>query len=271
MPNTQAERLGDRLGKLYPFTPMDPDMPEEKREWLAQGLIMKGKINLMFGPEKVGKSRVLGWLLLHMIVGEEVWEDMSVMDPGRILYLLGEETQGDLVDRLRIYSKIIGVDYKKVDWGKKITFCDASGMRLDQQQQRKWLENEIEKGKYQTLVVDPIRRVHGARESDNDEMSRIFNDFREWTNRSGLTMIMIHHTGKLREEDDEERIATWSRGATDLPAVLDWATYVRRSQSGRGRPDSVVIKRAGRGPGLDPLQLWDHGDKAPGWSLNSDA
>ncbi len=245
---------------------MDKDMPEADREWIAEGLIMEGKINVMFGPEKSGKSRALGWILLHAIAGQTLWDGLTTKSPGKILYLLGEESQNDLVDRMRLYSEILDLNYNKIPWAQDMTFIDAAGMRLDQQQQRKWLALQIQDGQYDTLIIDPIRRVHGARESDNDEMSRIFNDFRTWTNNHGLTLVMIHHTGKLREEDDEDRIATWSRGATDLPAVLDWATYLRRYQSGAGRSDRVIIKRAGRAPGLDPLTVWDHGDKKPGWN-----
>jgi len=262
MPESQA----DRISKLFPLVPMDPDMPEAERDWLAEGLLMEGKINVMFGPEKAGKSRALGWILIHALVGKSLWDNIPVRTPGHMLYLLGEESQNDLVDRLRLYSEIIDVKYDSINWGECLTFIDAAGMRLDLPNQRKWLANEIQQGKYDTVIVDPIRRVHGARESDNDEMSKIFNDFRTWTNKFGLTLILVHHTGKLREEDDEDRIATWSRGATDLPAVLDWATYVRRYQSGKGRADRIIIKRAGRAAGLDPLVLWDHGDKKPGWN-----
>ena len=247
---------------------MDPDMKPEPKEWLAEGLLMKGKINVMFGPEKAGKSRALGWILMHTIVGKSLWNGLKVQSPGTILYLLGEESQGDIVDRMRAYTELVDTKFKDISWAQQIHFIDAAGMRLDQQQQRAWLQKQLEMGKYNTMIIDPIRRVHGASESSNDEMSRIFNDFRTWTNKYNLTLIIIHHTGKLREEDDEDRIATWSRGATDLPAVLDWATYLRRYQSGEGRADRIVIKRAGRAPGLDPLTVWDHGDKKPGWTCH---
>ncbi len=261
----------DRITKLFPLIPMDKDMPEANREWIAEGLIMKGKINVMFGPEKSGKSRALGWILLHAIAGHQLWQGIETKSPGNVLYLLGEESQNDLVDRMRLYSGILELDYDAIPWAENMTFIDAAGMRLDQQPQRNWLHKQIRDGQYDTMVIDPIRRVHGAAESSNDEMSRIFNDFRNWTNQYDLTLIMIHHTGKLREDDDEDRIATWSRGATDLPAVLDWATYLRRYQSGGGRADRIVVKRAGRAPGLDPLTLWDHGDKKPGWNCKPSA
>jgi len=242
-------------------------MKVEPREWLAEGLLMKGKINCMFGPEKSGKSRALGWILLHCIVGKPLWDGIPVQSPGKILYLLGEESQGDIVDRMRIYTELAETKFEDISWAENMTFIDAAGMRLDLPTQREWLSNQIQEGQYDTVVIDPMRRVHGASESSNDDMSRIFNDFRAWITQYDLTLIMIHHTGKLGEYEDEDRIATWSRGATDLPAVLDWATYLRRNQSGGGRADRVTIKRAGRAPGLDPLKVWDHGDQKPGWSI----
>jgi len=249
-----------RLDSLFPFKPMNPLDKGFKVNWLAQGLIMQGKINVLFGAEKAGKSRALAWMLAHMYSETTLW-GIETKSPGKTLYLAGEEPRQEVTARLLAYQKAAGIPANAVDWKNILNFCEATGMRLDKPQQRQWLKDRLESGEYKTLLIDPLRRVHGASESSNDEMAPIANDLRDWTNRYNITLFLIHHTGKLSVDDDETRIATWSRGASDLPAVLDWALYARRMDGvGKGSKDKVKIIRKGRGPKEEDLVLLDNGD-----------
>jgi RecA-family ATPase len=240
---------------------MDPIAEPVPDTWVTDGVIMEHKINLMFGPEKAGKSRLLAWYLVHAFYELSLW-GRPTQHPGKILYLCGEETDTTVGQRLIGYTKVLGLDMNEINWGRDVTFMAAAGMRLDKPEQRAWLRSELLA--YDTIVIDPLRRVHAAKESSNDEMAKILNDFREWSNSLALTMIVLHHTGKIGPDDDEDRIATWSRGATDLPAILDWATYTTR-QIGHGvRPDRVRIRSRGRAESWPDVYVDDLGDDS-GW------
>ena len=254
----------NRFDELYAMMPMDPDMRAPPERWLAPGLLLDGKVNVWCGAEKAGKSRLLGWALTHMYAEAETLGLGRLVNPGRTLYLCGEETPGIVTDRYRQVAKVGGLPYQDMPWADLVTFCEASGMRLETTVQRQWLRQHLLDGGYQLLVVDPLRRVHNAKESDNDEMSVIYNDLRDWSNKMGLTILMIHHTGKLKPDDDESRIATWLRGATDLAAVLDWCVYVKRHQAKTVKePDRVLVTTQGRAKPRDPLVLYDGGDDKP--------
>jgi regulatory protein RepA len=245
-----------RLNNLFPFTPMDPADTEYRMEWLVKGFVMEGKINVFFGAEKAGKSRLMSQLLAAMYSGS-AFLGFPTRSPGRTLYLAGEETRQEITARLVAAATQMGVPKGTIDWEEQLVFCEAAGMRLDQVLQRQWLRDMLQGGEFRSLIVDPLRRVHGASESSNDEMAPICNDLREWTNRFGLTLLLIHHTGKLSMDDDVTRIATWSRGATDLPAVLDWALYLER-QEGRVE-DRIRLLRKGRAPKEGNMILADRG------------
>ena len=247
----------DRYDNLFPFTVMDPEDTEMSQEWLCQGLIMRKKINVLFGAEKAGKSRLMAWVLAHLYARREVFGKEG-RHPGKTLYLAGEETRQEVTGRLVAFQDSAGIPPEEIDWAGSVEFCEAAGMRLDHKVQREWLAQKLRTGAYQTLIVDPLRRVHGASESSNDEMAPICNDLRDWTNRYGITMLLIHHTGKLSLDDDESRIATWSRGATDLPAVLDWAMYAKRIEA-KGQ-DRIILRRKGRAPKENTLVILDGGD-----------
>lgn len=251
-------KIFQKYDDLFPFVAMDPSDTRFEREWLVPGLVMKNKINIFFGAEKAGKSRLLAWMLVKMYGGLPVLGEKPVQSPGKMLYLAGEEVRQEVTGRLIAYQKAAGIPAGSIDWNKKIDFCQASGMRLDKQLQRDWLRERLDQGGYDSLFIDPLRRVHGASESSNDEMAPICNDLRDWTNRYELTLIGVHHTGKLTMDDDETRIATWSRGATDLPAVLDWAVYVKRLAT--SAQDRVKITRKGRAPMQPDLIVKDLGD-----------
>ena len=254
----QRPSRNGRLDDLYAFEAMDPTDREDKVNWLIPGLLMQGKINCLFGAEKAGKSRVLAQWLLHCYYGKD-FLGQPTQSWGRCLYLLGEETRPGVTGRLAEMATAMGEDLNEAGWVDDLTFIQASGMRLDFKTQRQWLKEKLIGNKYDTLVIDPLRRVHGAKETSNDEMSVICNELRDWSNHQGLSIVMIHHTGKISPDDDETRIATWSRGATDLPAVLDWAVYAKRFRGQGSSPDRVRLFRAGRASPLDDLRMVDRG------------
>lgn len=220
---------------------------------MITGLWQAGKINVMFGAEKAGKSRLLNWLLVNLLSTDEVLGLSINRRPKKILYLAGEEMWEEINARMLKYYAMAneGVQIKL-----PVDFIAAAGMRLEQPQYRQWLEAKLLDGGYDMLVADPLRRIHGADESDNTVMSHIFNDFSRWRNNFGITMVLLHHTGKLSEDADVSRIATWSRGATDLPAILDTAQFVQRLTSKR-----VSVMRQGRFPPLPTLGLADGHDE----------
>lgn len=242
---------------LHPFEPMDPTAPAIPIQWFVPGFLMEGKVNFMFGPEKAGKSRFLRWLLANMYLGGTLY-DMPVKAPQRLLYLAAEEMPADITSDLMESVKAAGGDPGEVVWEDRITLVQAAGMRLDDAKQRAWIREEMIEGGYDMLLIDPLRRVHAAKENDNDEMAYICNAIRSWSNELGVTILVLHHTGKLREDDDLTRIATWSRGATDVGSVLDWATFLMREG-----PDRVLIRRNGRAAPRPPFAVYDHGTGEP--------
>lgn len=237
----------------FPVASYDPDMPITPVPWLVEGLWQKGKINGVAGYEKSGKSRLLGWLLVGMYSRNVVGLNIVPNYPPKILYLCGEETKEVVNQRLAKYAKLQSVD----DTRFRVDFMDAAAMRLDLKPQRESLLQYLLDNDYEMIVMDPMRRLHAANEDKSTDMAPIYNDIRKWSNRHGLTVVLVHHTGKIGEETDMERIASWFRGSTDLAAILDTAMYVQRLTKG-----SVRVMRQGRYEPLPPFVVNDHSDGA---------
>jgi len=220
---------------------------------------MLGKINGIFGPEKSGKSRVICWMMAGLYSNDEpklgFRRDTA---PEKWLYLAGEETIEDVTARIASY-----IDFMGGGGPPPIHFINAAGMRLDQQRKRLELEKYLVTHNYDGLVIEPLRRVHSGDEDNNTAMAPVMNDLRRWSNAFGITTLLCHHTGKLNEFADVNRIATWSRGATDIAAILDCAMFVEERARVPGKRIMRLL-RAGRFPPVAPCYLDDHGDPSEG-------
>jgi len=238
------------LDTLYPIVKFNPDMKVKPVDWLVNGLWQAGKINGFAGAEKAGKSRLLGWLLVGMASGSVL--GMPTDDLPKTLYLCGEETVETVNSRIAKYAQLQNVPMKAFD----IDFMEAAALRLDLKQQREWLSEKLLDDDYRLLIIDPFRRVHAADEDKSTQMAPILNDVRKWSNRYGLSMIIVHHTGGINDETDMNRMKNWFRGSSDIAAILDTGQYVDRLSK-----TSMQVLRAGRFPPMDPLKITDHGDE----------
>lgn len=259
--------MSESLDLQYPFIPFDPSLKAVPVPWLVDGFFQLGKINGVFGFEKSGKSRLLTWLLLHCLAGKDVWNIVSVQQPRRILWLAGEEQLADITARIQRMAVFAGIDTAKLDLSTRLSFMPAAGYRMDIAPWRKSLEMRMLAGGYDTLIIDPLRRVHGGDENDNTMMAQVFNDWRMWSNQYGITLLIVHHTGHQRDDANWNRIATWARGATDLPAILDTAIFVERLI----KANSLLIRRQGRYVPRDPLNMIDGNEVNFAFKLASDA
>lgn len=243
--------MQQNLDSLYPTVKFDPAMKAKPVDWLIDDLWQRGKINAVAGAEKSGKSRLIAWLLVGMSAGHVLGLNAASISPQRILYLCGEETIATVNQRIATYAALQGVPTSMFD----IEFIEAAAMRLDLKHQRDWLQDKLLDEDFTMLVADPLRRLHGADENDSTAMSVIHNDIRRWSNRYGLTILLVHHTPKIGEDTDMTRIASWFRGSSDTAAILDTAQYVERVGK-----DSIQLQRAGRMPPLPPISIRDLGD-----------
>lgn len=244
--------MQQNLDLLYPSVPFDPNMQEEPKQWLIEDFWLRGKINAVAGFEKSGKSRLVNWLLVGMVGGGNILSLAASNRPQRVLYLCGEETIGTVNQRIRDYAVLQKVAFDCLN----MEFIEAAAMRLDLPPQRKWLKEKMLDENFTMLVADPLRRLHAADEDKSTQMAPILNDIRSLSNRHGISILLIHHTAKINEETDMERMANWFRGSTDVAAILDTGQYVDRLSKTR-----VQVRRNGRFAPLPAMELDDKGTK----------
>jgi RecA-family ATPase len=232
------------LIQLHPLATHDPNKEFPPEIWLVDNLWLGGgKINGLFGPEKAGKSRFLCWALVNMIAGYPPLAGMNVDNPPQhVLYMRGEESEKQIVERIDHYGAMQGLS----TMGWPITYMSAANFHMEWSGYTDPLLEIITRLGIDLVIMEPLRRLHGGAEGDNDEMSKIHNLWREWTDNHGINILFTHHTGKLSDGADMTRIATWSRGASDLAAILDSATFLHRHGQSMEGLGHVRLLRAGR-------------------------
>lgn len=255
------------MSERFNLTTWDPELRAPPVPWIINNLWLgRKKIMGLAGAEKSGKSRLLSWMLAgmfanaHRVLGEIV---VPTQRPGRVLYLRGEEDQAEIQDRMKQHLELHGLDDVK-DVQLPIDFLDAMGMRLDKQGsaegQRGWFfKTFIQPRQYDLVVVDPLRRVHSGEEKDNTAMSHVHNAMRYWADQYNLGLMIVHHTGKLPEDANMQRIATWFRGNTDFPSLVDGALFLEVLKD-EGKRRRLKMLRDGRKRFGGPLLIDDYGD-----------
>lgn len=242
----------------FPAHPYEPGAPRRALPWLVEGLWLEGKINVLSGMPKVGKSRLAAWLLVHAYRGRTPFG--PARSPRKLLWLLGEEDRSDAQARLAGYAAL--AELPEATLSANVTFLEAYGMRFDDARYRAWFERKFlePRGACDTVLIDPVRRVHTGDENDNSAMAPWHNELRRWTQKHRKTFILVAH-GKLSTEAwSPDSVASWLRGASDFGAILDAAAFLaENSRSGPRR--RLTVYRAGRFPPLDPAVLLDFGDE----------
>ena len=248
-----------------------PDACPEVAEapWLLDGIWLRKGINVIYGFEKAGKSRLMGYCISQMLEypqgGPVLWNANGngpvVKHSGfkRILYLNAEEMDANVQGRIWKYGE--GMGYKPGShWPLTVVEGTAVGLDLYKPLERQaFAETYLAGGRYDVLIIDPLRNIHTGDEDSSTAMSPMYQAIRQWTYKYGITIILVHHTPKLSDISDLNRIATWSRGSTALPAILDWANMLREvAKSGDDRIMSLLCK--GRTAAEATYKLLDKGD-----------
>jgi RecA-family ATPase len=216
----------------------------------VEGLWQYRKINALTGYVKTGKSRLLSYILGGLPNGSVL--GLPSLLPERILYLAGEEPVQQINERIAHFARVQCADPRRIV--NRIDFVTAVGMQLQRPDYQKWFTDKLATDEYDLIIIDPLRRVHSADENSNNDMALIMNAMRQWANKQNATVIFIHHTSKPSFETDLTRMETWFRGASDIAAIVDTATFLDKGASG-----NLQLRREGRFAPLNPLKLLDKG------------
>ena len=192
------------------------DSSFEPRVPVVDGLLNSGTY-IFAGAPKVGKSFFMAQLAYHVAMGIPLW-DYPVRQ-GSVLYLALEDDYSRLQQRLAMM------------FGEEST--DKLYLAIKSKTIKEGLADQMkcfvkEHSDARLIIIDTLQRI---RETEGDKMC-YGNDYdnmtplKEFSDRTGVTIIIVHHTRKMAAEDVCETIS----GTNGLLGAVDGALILYKKK-----------------------------------------
>lgn len=192
------------------------DSSFEPRVPVVDGLLNSGTY-IFAGAPKVGKSFFMAQLAYHVAMGIPLW-DYPVRQ-GAVLYLALEDDYARLQQRLAMM------------FGEEST--DKLYLAIKSKTIKDGLAEQMncfvkEHAGARLIIIDTLQRV---RETDGDKMSYgtdydNMTPLKEFSDRTGVTIIVVHHTRKMAADDVCETIS----GTNGLLGAVDGALILYKKK-----------------------------------------
>ena len=186
---------------------------------------------LFTGTPKVGKSFFMLQLAYHVSTGKPLWE--YPVRKGPVLYLALEDNYERLQKRLyRMFGKEEGTD----DLHLAVT-SGVLGDILDSQLIRFLTDNPDTC----LVIIDTLKRIRetdGSAYNYNEDYDTVMK-LKNFADRRGICLILVHHNRKLQSEDVFEMIS----GSNGLFGAADGAFVLEKKERGS---DEAILHVTGR-------------------------
>jgi hypothetical protein len=204
--------------------------------WLARGFVETDSLAVIAGDPATGKSLVALDLAFCVATAQD-FHGMPV-DPGPALIIAGEGAAG-IGRRLRALEIARG---KRLD--NAPLFVSTTAAALTDPADARALEQVVrsfvaERGAPRLVIFDTLARNLGpADENSNSDVSRAVAVLDRLRSVTGACVLAIHHLGHAVKDRP--------RGASALPAALDWCWLVERDE------DEVIRARCTKSKDSEP-------------------
>jgi hypothetical protein len=183
---------------------------------------------ILAGSGKIGKSFLSLDLCVNVATGGKLWEFSS--EQGDVLYLALEDNRPRLQDRLnKIEAANIDISRLKLTTA---SFGISSGLL---EQTRNHLSSYPDT---KLIVIDTLERIRDT-EFDKNIYACDYRDMtalREITDKHKLTLLLIHHTRKLHDDDPLNTLS----GSMGLVGLVD-GVFVLEKETRTGHDAKLTI------------------------------
>ncbi|HQF62372.1 MAG TPA: AAA family ATPase [Anaerolineaceae bacterium] len=218
-------------------------------EWLVDGLLLSGGVNLIAGEPAAGKSFLTPDLALGITQTGTAWHDFQV-SRGRGLYYYLDGSPRGMKTRL-----------ERLCAGKNTTppndlLIDFSPLDLRQPSASATLRQTIKKSGISVVIFDVLARfMPGADENAVSDVAPVMGTLRDVATKTNTTIIIIiHHLNK------GVGAALWSRirGSSDILSAVDTALIVAYGENRHNSPRRVIPEKNREGELIQPFAFQIH-------------
>lgn len=201
-------------------------------------VLTAGGILQLTGAGKIGKSM----LLLNLCYGLALGRDMlsfRVDKARRVLYLNGENSPGTMQERLRCLRDYYCIGHEEAELTKQNLLFASAGLLLPKAEAVAEMRGNLAEIMPEVLILDPLKNFYSGEENSADNMREFMAAVRRLMLEFGLTVIIVHHTGKKQNENDLYS----GRGSSVLGDDAEATASFRRDAAEKNRFTLAVTGR----------------------------
>jgi KaiC/GvpD/RAD55 family RecA-like ATPase len=207
--------------------------PQLDSTYIIKNWITENSISVVYGPSNVGKSFFCMSLAYHIAAGEE-WINSKVKR-GSVLYLA---TEGGRAFENRLYALHEAHGFNEVSLAVRpspINLYDADEDIAKVEAIMAEIGKRMEP--VTVLVIDTLARATAGQmdENNNSEMSKLIAGLDAIRERTGVHIMLVHHSGKDASKGARGASALRAACDTEIELSFDEETRVRTARATKQR------------------------------------
>jgi AAA domain-containing protein len=220
-----------------PFLWRDP-AELQPRAWVYGQHYQRKYVSATIGRRGHGKTSRAIVEAISMVIGRDLLAECSDAIPKRRLWYIGEDTRDEI--EKRIIAACVHHNVKPGEIADGLFFDSVfdlprGAVKVATLKGMTVVPNEgaitaikvgIRRNRIDVLVLDPLRKFHGARESDNDQMDEVMSIFSEIAMEHSVAIELLHHTRKPSGAGNHWLTVDDSRGADAIIAAVRSARII---------------------------------------------
>lgn len=194
------------------------DPGDQGPRWLIEALWPHAAVGVIGGQPKSWKT----WLGLELAVstasGTPCLGRFAVPTPGPTLVYLAEDALRDVRTRIECLGRSRSLALDQLD----LRIIAEPTLRLDQERDRRRLQDAVARVRPRLLLLDPLVRLHQLDENSSQEVSNLLGYLRGLQREHDLAVALAHHTSKRAHARHGQAL----RGSGDIHAWTDVGLYL---------------------------------------------
>ena len=182
-----------------------------------------GLIGSIVAPGGVGKSMLALELSILVATGADLTglgRDFECKT-GKVMYLTAEDGKKPFMQRLHALGKLLTESQKvQLKLNLEIRNVKRTRINIDEQGWQAYIERRA-RGR-RLLFIDTFRRFHKLDENDSSAMEYILSVLEDIAERTGCSIVFLHHTNKSASTSGQGDLQQASRGSSVLADHGRW-------------------------------------------------
>jgi RecA-family ATPase len=163
--------------------------PQEPIDYLIGDLITNSSLNVFYG--EAGSKKTYSVLTMAVAVANGI--DWLGFKTKKSSVLIIDEESGEKRLARRLNETILGMNCKS---SGKLFFISLAGFKLDNKEDVKTIESEINKIGAKLVIFDALADIMDGDENSKKDVQPVMNNLRKIADNTDSSIVLIHHANK---------------------------------------------------------------------------